>query len=453
MKIINILSAVLISVAATAITGCDSYDDRYIDEYASVVRLKTYGQQTITVPAEGPAEELTVEVLRSGHDIARNSKAQLRAMSDEEWQSYARTYGLSRFHKIPDGSFSFPNNGVIDFAPGQISETASVMIEPAQIKAFKNTLPEAEQKGDDYAHKACLPLVLEAEDGSVFADQQNLLFVMNVALGAGDILYDDDFSWCNSPLMTTNVILHQTANEKNNAFLPATILRLGIQNPGWQQATFTLNEDHTQRLAPDPGVDPTNFFDHPENAVYMRPGYLKIGNSNFAGALVTPAKAMEQLGNQTADIEVTFRMCSFSSPASATKAGDKDARNVYVGIWDGCQGEVADADYDQVANGWTYKCKWFDVANYYQSLFMEYGPDYDAWSDDLSLYTMRVNGVNAGTRLFMFFGGYGAELGTHTTPTTITLIINGKPMTFPYKANRNRIALKGCTMRILNVRK
>ncbi len=274
-----------------------------------------------------------------------------------------------------------------------------------------------------------------------------------MGVSAQEMIYEDDFSWLNNPNLTTSATLHDTSNENDNKFLPNVLTAKGIQNPGWSQGVFDLNAEHTQRLQPEPGVEPENFFDHPYNTVWMRPGYLKIGYTNFAGAIIAPA--MEKLGDRTADVEVTFQMCGYTSKGSAAKPGNKDETNVYVGLWDGCDGEMEDADHEQLANQWYYECKALKVTNYYHSLNNEYGEDYDPWNKDISLYKVVVNGAKANTRLYIFAGGYGSEIANRDTnpdyPTSLVQTVNGEEKTFNFKPNINRIGLKGCWVKVLKV--
>lgn len=272
-----------------------------------------------------------------------------------------------------------------------------------------------------------------------------------MGVSAQEMIIDDDFSWLNVPAVTSSAILHNTTDEGNNVFNRTTVLAKGIQNPGWETAVFDLNDEHTLRISPvnKDGDDQTDLFAQTYNSVYMRPGYLKIGRTGWGGALVSPL--FEKLGDRTADVEVTFQMCGYTSAGSEAKPGNKDATDVHVALWDGSDGEIDDADYEQVASGWTYEAKKFKVTNYYQSKNQEYGADYDVWDKNISLYTIKVNGATAKTRLYIFGGGYGMELETRTEPTTLVQNVNGEEKTFVFKPNINRIGLKGCWVKVLKV--
>ena len=278
-----------------------------------------------------------------------------------------------------------------------------------------------------------------------------------MSVSAQEMIMEDDFSWLNNPNITSSAVLHDTTKEGDNEFKTAKLTAYGIQNPGWVQGVFVLNADHTKRTYPDPDVDAEvtseHIFDHPYQSVWMRPGYLKLGKTGFAGAVIAPA--MEKLGDRTADVEVTLQMCSYTSAGSEAKPGNKDATNVYVGIWDNCDGEVEDADYEQEASSWIYDCKALNVTNYYPSKNLEYGADYDPWDKDLSMYKVVIKGAKANTRVYIFAGGFGREIENRDKddnyPKTLTQVVNGEEKTFTFKPNINRIALKGCWMKVLKV--
>lgn len=269
-----------------------------------------------------------------------------------------------------------------------------------------------------------------------------------MGVSAQEMIIDDDFSWLNNPAINSSATLHDTTKEGENVFNRDVLTSKGIQNPGWETAVFDLNDDHTMRLGPADD-NPTDIFAKNYSSVYMRPGYLKLGRTDFAGAVVSPL--FEKLGTRTADVEVTLQMCGYTSAGNDTKPGNKDATNVHVGLWDGSDGEIADADYEQIASGWTYDCKKLVVTNYFPSKFQEYGENYDVWDKSHSLYTVKVNGATAKTRLYIFGGGYGMEIKGRTEPATITQNINGTDMTFTYKPNINRIGLKGCWVKVLKI--
>lgn len=268
------------------------------------------------------------------------------------------------------------------------------------------------------------------------------------ALGASaqEMIFEEDFSWLKDVPGSADMAIND--NQLTMAWADQAKAGVKDKNPGWLQCVFDLNADHTVRLSPNKtGADPNDIFSEVYNATYMRPGYLKFGYTNFAGAILTPE--LTKMGDRTGNIEVTFQLAGYTSAAGA-----KDAADVMVGLWDNCAGEMDDADYEQVSNGWTYECKKFTVTNYFNSDAKEYGENHDPWNKDISLYTVKVNNVNSKTRLNIYFGGYGTEIKSHTAdngyPTTITQTINGEEKTFPYKANINRVGMKGCWIKLLS---
>lgn len=172
----KIYSFIATAAVAAALTACDNYDDRYTPEYASVVRLEQYGEHDIVAWTINDTEKYTINVLRSGHNINQVSTAILRVMTDDEWASYAATYGLGRYYKIPGDCFSFPGGesdcSKIVFEPKQIAGEAEVNLLSGKLSALSKTLPEA-APGEDNVF--CLPILLETDNGSVLPAQNTLL--------------------------------------------------------------------------------------------------------------------------------------------------------------------------------------------------------------------------------------------------------------------------------------
>lgn len=275
-----------------------------------------------------------------------------------------------------------------------------------------------------------------------------------MGVSAQEVVFEDDFSWLNVPAITTSTTLYDTSaadgkKESNFKFDRKTVTALGLNNPGWESGDVNLNDDHTERTWPPvpEGMDPKNIFEETRGFTFMRPGFLKLGQTGIDGAIISPA--FEKLGDRTADVEVTMQMCAYTSAGSATAAGTKDDNKVFLALWDGSDGEVADADHEQIANNWPYDCKTIIVTNYHESKAKEYGDNYNVWDPAISTYTARINGATAKTRLYILAGGFMDEHKNLTEPTTVTHVVNGKEVTFKFNAKTNRIAFKGCVVKIV----
>ncbi len=181
-KIYKILCAVFAVVMATA---CDEYDDRYSPEYASVVRLSVYGENTIKVLKATPETVFEFKVLRSGHDISGVAKATVRSMTEAEWTSYANTYGVQRYYTVPSECFSFEGSYEADgmdvsFESGQIAGEVSVTIDSKKLQEFSASLPPPPYQGAEWANVICLPLTLEVDNGSVYSECENLILRLSI---------------------------------------------------------------------------------------------------------------------------------------------------------------------------------------------------------------------------------------------------------------------------------
>lgn len=176
----KIFSSLALAVCAAMLAGCDDYQDRYTPEYASVARLEIYGEQDMTAWTINDTEVFDVKVLRSGHDISIPVVITARVMTDAEWNNYAATYGLNRFYKIPDDCFTFVGSTAktsadIAFEPDQFVGETSVELFCGKLNTFSQTLPPPEEEGDEFANIICLPMIIEADQGSVMASQNTLL--------------------------------------------------------------------------------------------------------------------------------------------------------------------------------------------------------------------------------------------------------------------------------------
>ncbi len=206
----KIFSSLPLVVCAALLASCDDYQDRYTPEYASVARLEVYGEQDMTAWTINDTEVYPIKVLRSGHDISIPVVVTARVMSDAEWTDYASTYGLKRFHKIPDDCFAFTgsddrSSAAIAFEAQQFVGETSVELYCDRLHAFSETLPPPEAEGDEYANIICLPLKIEADHGSVMA-LQNMLLLKIISKEASLTLSQTGFESINC-LPTSNPIV------------------------------------------------------------------------------------------------------------------------------------------------------------------------------------------------------------------------------------------------------
>ena len=176
----KIFSSIALATCATMLTGCDDYQDRYTAEYASVARLEIYGEQDMTAWTINDSETYELKILRSGHDLSIPANITARVMTDTEWSDYANTYGLTRFYKIPDDCFTFAGNpnsnfATISFGPNQFVGETAVELFCGKLNSFSQTLPAPDGEGDEFANIICLPVKIEADNGSVMSSQNTLL--------------------------------------------------------------------------------------------------------------------------------------------------------------------------------------------------------------------------------------------------------------------------------------
>lgn len=174
------ISKYILILAALFAVGCDNYDDRYVEEYASVLRLSAFGENIISVPASTSETVYDLNVLRSGHNINCNAEASFRTMTDAEWTKYANTYGVQRYYKLPAdcyklGDSSDENGYVVKFAPNETVMPVSVTIYSEKLHEYSETLPPPAFAGEEWANVICIPFLLDVSKGSVFSERENLI--------------------------------------------------------------------------------------------------------------------------------------------------------------------------------------------------------------------------------------------------------------------------------------
>lgn len=169
----------IFAVSAFAV-GCDNYDDRYVDEYASVLRLSAFGENIVEIQASSPETVFDLDVLRSGHNISCDAEATVRAMTTEEWTKYANTYGVQRYYKAPHdcytiGASSDAGGIVVRFKPDESVMPVEITIFSDKLNAYSETLPPPAYEGAEWANVICLPVLLDVTKGSVLDERKELI--------------------------------------------------------------------------------------------------------------------------------------------------------------------------------------------------------------------------------------------------------------------------------------
>ncbi|KAB5488181.1 MULTISPECIES: BACON domain-containing protein [Flagellimonas] len=202
-------------------------------------------------------------------------------------------------------------------------------------------------------------LILQAEKNTglersitltIQSTTNGLLEEVEITQSAGNVILEEDFSW----LTYGNRIFYETAGEKRI-------------DDGWTEEELARGWTSTE-----------NTFTSNQKVVYARPGFVKLGKTNYGGDLISPPLAA--LDGPT-DVQVTFKAVPYE-----TAGGTQDDNNLIVGV---------------VGPG-TTSVPSFTVSNY---------PDYDAdpdcvliWEDESSTYTFTITGATAETQL-RFLGG------------------------------------------------
>jgi hypothetical protein len=146
--------------------------------------------------------------------------------------------------------------------------------------------------------------------------------------------------------------------------------------------------------------------------VYGRPGFIKLGATNYGGNIVTPD--LKDFGDGTADIKVTFHALGYPGTGNATNhvPNPIDANDLYVGLWG--DGEIGTLEGTNETYSFTTE-ELGDVSlkvihyslNYANSVAgQEHGENFDSWSDDYSGYEVTVSNATKNTHVVFFAGPF-----------------------------------------------
>tara|TARA_Y100001933_G_scaffold265082_1_gene335093 strand:+ start:2759 stop:3859 length:1101 start_codon:yes stop_codon:yes gene_type:complete len=201
-------------------------------------------------------------------------------------------------------------------------------------------------------------LVLEAEKNTglersttltILSDIEGLNKEVEIIQSAGNVILEEDFSWLNYG----STIFYEYSGEKRMDSWTAEEMA-----HGWTSTENTYSSN--------------------QMVVYARPGFVKLGKTNYGGDLISPP--LSELDGPT-DVRVTFKAVPYK-----TAGGTEDDNNLIVGV---------------VGPG-TTDVPSFTVDNY---------PDYDAdpyctltWEDESSTYSFTITGATSETQV-RFLGG------------------------------------------------
>lgn len=201
-------------------------------------------------------------------------------------------------------------------------------------------------------------LVLEAEKNTglersttltILSDIEGLSKEVEIIQSAGNVILEEDFSWLNYG----STIFYEYSGEKRmDSWTPEEMAH------GWTSTENTYSSN--------------------QMVVYARPGFVKLGKTNYGGDLISPP--LSELDGPT-DVRVTFKAVPYK-----TAGGTEDDNNLIVGV---------------VGPG-TTDVPSFTVDNY---------PDYDTdpyctltWEDESSTYSFTITGATSETQV-RFLGG------------------------------------------------
>src|SRR5690606_4352422 len=184
---------------------------------------------------------------------------------------------------------------------------------------------------------------------TVQSPENGLSQEVEIVQSAGNVILEEDFSW----LTYGSTIFYTTSGEtRMDSWTDEEMAR------GWHSTENTASSN--------------------QKVVYARPGFVKLGKTNYGGDLISPPLAVLE---GPSDVRVTFKAVLYK-----TAGGTEDDINLIVGV---------------VGPG-TASVPSFSVSNF---------PDYDLdpdctliWQDESSTYSFEVSGATAETQI-RFLGG------------------------------------------------
>jgi hypothetical protein len=216
------------------------------------------------------------------------------------------------------------------------------------------------------------------------------------------VLLNEDFSWLNYGLTAWE----QTSGEKTMLQWTAAEKAMGWTsivsgtNTSWQQPGYIY--------------------------VFGRPGFVKLGATNYGGNIVSPAfSGIGVLGREKVDVDLSFHALGYIGGGSATTGipGPLDANDLYVGLWgDGEIGSIDGTNEEFTFTTDELGTVTLPVVHYSlqypnSSNAKELGANYDSWCDERSLYNLVIRNATENTRVVFFAGPFYNGLAGRGTET------------------------------------
>lgn len=429
----SVLLAALAVVAAMGFTACsddDKYDgDPYFkidatDNFSVESNTYTFDYQLVDTTSYSKAKKLTVRSNRPWKLVCESENGWCRVFPTEgEGDGIIR---LSTVENIKpdtrDVVYKIYVDGVEQPLPLTISQTGS---EP-YLKTSANSITIAREggeipfsvitnvpftyevrpvtEGDDVSWLTVAPIdtvpnsvLLKSEPSSKdryavlhiqgAGNYSNLSFDVPITqLGA---LFFENFSWMNHP--DTSILGWKTDGESNSRF------------DKWN--ADELSHGWTSR----------------SGALYGRPGFLKLGRTNFGGDILSP-KISEIKG--TMNLAVSFQLVGYCS-----SGGTVDDGQIFVTVLGpgkvtkviGAQPDGKIGDVTELVNGVVYcdenqaPIVLNDVASFILHPDNHFGPKIDPeglliWENTLTHYTVYVDGATSDTQVLILGGAFADQL-------------------------------------------
>lgn len=145
------------------LAACDNYDNLIPHQYDTILSMKQYGEQNITLYRTGEDTKYQISVMKTGSVPDNSAKVTVKAMSQAQFQSYLNNTGKN-YKRLPDNCFTIENS-TLEYSGEDTWKYAVVSVKFDEAEAYVKAEP------GNYV----IPIVVNSETDSIFAGKNELI--------------------------------------------------------------------------------------------------------------------------------------------------------------------------------------------------------------------------------------------------------------------------------------
>lgn len=143
--------------------ACDNYDNLIPHQYDTVLSMKQYGEQNMTLYRTGEDTKYEITVIKTGSVPDNSAKVNVKAMSEAQFVNYLNNTG-KKYKRLPDNCFTIENS-TLEYLGEDSWKYAVVSVKFDEAESYVRAEP------GNYV----IPVVLSSETDSVFAGKNELI--------------------------------------------------------------------------------------------------------------------------------------------------------------------------------------------------------------------------------------------------------------------------------------